>query len=62
MSERELRFVKESPIQTIAVCSDCKKQFKSHLRRTDQAKWEISTRFGEHKCKREDATKPLPDL
>jgi hypothetical protein len=52
MPERELRFVKETPNQTIGVCSYCNKQFKSYLPRSDQAKWEISTRFAEHKCKR----------
>jgi hypothetical protein len=34
MPERELRFVKETPNQTIGVCSYCNKQFKSHLRVT----------------------------
>jgi hypothetical protein len=56
MPERELRFGKETPNQTIGVCSYCNKQFKSHLPRSDQAKWEISTRFAEHKCKSEDTS------
>ena len=42
--------MKEAPAQTIGVCSCCSKQFKSYLPRADQAKWEISTRFAEHKC------------
>lgn len=51
MPKRDLRFVKETPTETIGVCTYCNKQFKSQIRRPDQAKWEISVRFGEHKCK-----------
>jgi hypothetical protein len=51
-----LRFVKEAPSATVAICSCCNKHFKSHLPRPDQAKWEISTRFQEHKCEPSDGS------
>ena len=58
MPTRELRLVKQTPSQTIGICSCCSKQFKSYLPRLDQARWEISTRFSEHKCK--PLTMPQP--
>jgi hypothetical protein len=54
--KRELRFVKEAPSATVAIYSCCNKQSKSHLPQADQVKWQISTRFQEHKSKPSDGS------
>ncbi len=56
MPKRNLRIVKKQSPDTIGVCEACNMQFKSYLRNAEQAEWEIGVRFGEHKCKPEDAS------
>jgi hypothetical protein len=56
MPKRNLRIVKASLYEKIAVCEACNKKFYSWLRQAEQAEWEIKTRFDEHKCKRDAAS------
>jgi hypothetical protein len=63
MPQRNLRIIKQSRYETIAVCEACNKKFTSQLRKADQAEWEIKTRFDEHECSRWNVnrTAPVPD-
>jgi hypothetical protein len=56
MPKRNLRIVKKLYLLTVGICEYCNLEFTSKLPQHDQAQWEIETRFGEHKCKREDAS------